>query len=114
MLTHLALTMEAANGTSPMKQKWLGKILGPLVRRSVLGEKPFSRDSPTDPTFVVTGPREFGKEKARLGEAIRKFVEIGPEGAARFEHAFFGRLSGAEWGRLMGKHVDHHLRQFGA
>ena len=29
-------------------------------------------------------------------------------------HAFFGKLTGEEWGRLMHKHIDHHLRQFGA
>jgi len=27
---------------------------------------------------------------------------------------FFGKLSGKEWGELMYKHIDHHLRQFGA
>ena len=113
-MTHLAITMEAANGTAPMRQKWLGKILAPLVRGSVLGPKPFSRNSPTDPKFIVADPRDFAREKDRLLGAIRKFVEIGPAGAARSEHAFFGRLSGEEWGRLMAKHLDHHLRQFGA
>jgi hypothetical protein len=29
-------------------------------------------------------------------------------------HGFFGPLSGAEWGVSQYKHVDHHLRQFGA
>mgnify|MGYP001794749648 CR=1 FL=1 len=29
-------------------------------------------------------------------------------------HAFFGRMPGQEWAILMYKHLDHHLRQFGA
>jgi hypothetical protein len=29
-------------------------------------------------------------------------------------HPFFGKLSSVEWGRLGYKHIDHHLRQFGA
>jgi len=29
-------------------------------------------------------------------------------------HAFFGSLTGAEWGVSTYKHLDHHLRQFGA
>jgi hypothetical protein len=30
------------------------------------------------------------------------------------EWGFFGRMSGAEWGVTQYKHLDHHLRQFGA
>ena len=29
-------------------------------------------------------------------------------------HAAFGRLTGAQWRRLMHRHCDHHLTQFGA
>jgi len=28
--------------------------------------------------------------------------------------SLLGRLKGEEWGRMMWKHLDHHLRQFGA
>ena len=28
-------------------------------------------------------------------------------------HPFFGRMTGEEWDRLLWKHLDHHLRQFG-
>jgi hypothetical protein len=37
----------------------------------------------------------------------------GPAKAAEQTHAFFGKLSGREWGELMYKHIDHHLQQFG-
>jgi Protein of unknown function (DUF1569) len=29
-------------------------------------------------------------------------------------HPFFGALTVAEWDGLQWKHLDHHLRQFGA
>jgi len=29
-------------------------------------------------------------------------------------HSFVCKLRSEEWGRLMYKHLDHHLRQFGA
>jgi hypothetical protein len=29
-------------------------------------------------------------------------------------HPFFGELSRKEWGRLIYKHLDHHLKQFGS
>jgi hypothetical protein len=28
-------------------------------------------------------------------------------------HSFLGRLKSDEWGVMMHKHLDHHLRQFG-
>ena len=40
-------------------------------------------------------------------------VARGPAAAGEAPHAFFGKLSGDEWGQLMYKHIDHHLRQFG-
>lgn len=113
MLRHCALALETATGDRPMKQKLLGKLLTPFIRSMVLGEKPFSHDSPTDPVFRVTDPRDFKAEKARLEELIAKFVQRGEIQAARQTHAFFGQLTGAEWGGLMHKHLDHHLRQFG-
>ena len=96
-----------------MKQALIGKLLMPFFRNSILGEKPFSRNSPTDPSFVVADEREFAQERARLKELINRFVERGPAAAGQQTHAFFGKLSGAEWGELMYKHIDHHLQQFG-
>src|SRR6185503_9380434 len=41
MLCHCAIALETATGDRPMKQAFLGKLLTPLIRSSVLGEKPF-------------------------------------------------------------------------
>lgn len=30
------------------------------------------------------------------------------------EHPAFGPLSGKAWGFLVSRHIEHHLRQFGA
>lgn len=113
MLLHCAIGLEAATGARPMKQVLLGRLLTPFILGSVLGEKPLRRNVPTDPSFVVSDPREFDMELTRLATLIDRFVRRGPEAAAKETHAFFGRLSGDEWGRLMYKHLDHHLRQFG-
>ena len=114
MLCHCAQALETGTGDRPMKQKLIGKILAPLVRSSILGEKPFSRNAPTDPTFVVTGEREFDKERSRLNGLIDRFVQNGRANAGKQMHAFFGKLTGEQWGTLMYKHLDHHLQQFNA
>ena len=113
MLAHCSLGLECAVGDRPMKQKLLGKILTPLIRGQIFGEKPFSKSAPTDPTFIVSDDRDFEKERTRLVALVERVVAQGKEAAGRNVHAFFGRLTGEEWGILMWKHIDHHLRQFG-
>jgi len=113
MLAHCCSALETGTGVRPMKQKFIGRILAPLVRSSILGDKPFGRDSPTDPTFIVADERDFDAERRRLLDLIDQFVQRGVAAAGNEIHAFFGKLSGEEWGRLMFKHIDHHLKQFG-
>jgi hypothetical protein len=112
MVTHCARALETGTGDRPMKQAFLGKILTPFIRSSILGEKPFSRNSPTDPTFVVSDERELAVEREKLLDLIDRLVANGPGAASKQTHAFFGKLSGQEWGELMYKHIDHHLQQF--
>ena len=113
MLAHCAAALEVACGDRPKKQALLGRLVTPFIRSSVFGEKPFDKNSPTDPDFVIADERDFALERRRLGALIDRFCERGPAAAAVQIHSFFGRLSGDEWGLLMHKHLDHHLRQFG-
>lgn len=114
MCAHCVAALEMGAGDVTKAHSFIGKVLGRLVKGSVLGEKPFSKNSPTDPSFVVTDARDFAKEKARLVAIVKRFGEAGPSAADGRMHSFFGRLTGDEWGVLMHKHLDHHLRQFGA
>jgi hypothetical protein len=110
---HCAAALEVGTGDLVLPHRLLGKVLGRFVKTSVLGEKPFSKNAPTDPAFVMSDPRDFAKEKARLAAVVSRFGEAGASAADGRMHSFFGRLTGEEWGILMHKHVDHHLRQFG-
>lgn len=113
-LAHCSLVLETAVGDRPMKQKLIGRLLSWLARGGALGAKPFGRNLPTDPTFVVADPHDLAVERRRLVDLLDRFAKRGPEEIGRQEHAFFGKLTGEEWGVLQYKHVDHHLRQFGA
>jgi hypothetical protein len=114
MLAHCSAALERGTGDSPSQQMFIGRLLAPFFRSSMLGEKPFGRNAPTDPAFVVTDARDFEREKARLTGLVHRFCDGGPGRAGQQLHSFLGRMSGDEWGRLMHKHLDHHLRQFGA
>ena len=114
MLAHCAAALEVACGDRPKKQALLGRLVTPFIRSRLLGEKPFGRNAPTDPDFVIADERDFAAERTRVASLLTRFCAQGPSGAANQVHSFFGRLSGDEWGRLMYKHLDHHVRQFGA
>ena len=85
-----------------------------MPNATLIADKPFGKNSPTDPTFVVTDPRDFAREKEYLTALIGRFCERGPAAAGNYPHTFLGRITGDEWGVVMYKHLDHHLRQFGA
>ena len=114
MLAHCSAALERGTGDSPARQMLIGKILSPFFRNAFLGEKPFTKNAPTDPGFVVADERDFQRERARLTELVRRFCERGPAEAGKYPHSFLGRISGDEWGIIMYKHLDHHLRQFSA
>lgn len=113
MLAHLSNALEEAIGTAPTKDvsNFLTKN---LVRWAALSRKPFSKNLPTAPTYLVTDERSFDIEKKRLLENITKFYEKGQKMGEFVSHPAFGKLSKEDWGLLSWKHLDHHLRQFSA
>lgn len=113
-LAHCRIGIDAATGNDVLPRSLLAKVLGRLFRGMILSPKPFSKNSPTHPKLVISDPHDFAREQERLAASVRTFCDTGPEAAARYQHALVGKLTGEEWGRLQLKHLDHHLRQFGA
>jgi uncharacterized protein DUF1569 len=114
MLAHCATAMEVPCGDKVEKQRLIGRVFAPFAKKSVLGEKPMSRNGPTSPDLRIAGDRNFSTEHARLVALVERFCNRGPSAVDGVVHGFFGRLNSDEWGRLMYKHLDHHLRQFSA
>jgi Protein of unknown function (DUF1569) len=115
MLAHCSAGIEMATGRLRPSRALVGRIIGPAVKRMALREgEPMRRNSPTAKELVVTGDWDFATEQHRLSGLIDRFVAAGPAGCTSHPHSFFGRLTPDEWAILMYKHLDHHLRQFGA
>lgn len=114
MLEHTARALEMAAGKRPMKQRLLGKLISWMFRKDFVGPKPFGKDGPTGPDFIVQGEPDFAKVKARMTGLLAELHAQGERNCDGRIHGFFGRMSGAEWGVTQYKHLDHHLRQFGA
>ena len=115
MLAHCSMGMEMAVGDARPPRMFIGSILGSFVKSKALGnDEPMRRNSPTVKELVVKDDRDFGMERERLSGLIERFAAGGPKGCTEHPHAFFGKLTPSEWAELTYKHLDHHLRQFGA
>lgn len=114
MLAHCCTAMEVATGKRVAKRLLIGRLIGPLFKKKYYDDSDFTKNSPTHPTFVVRDERDFGKEKDRLVALVREFASGGEAKAPAAPHSFFGPLTPTQWGIGTYKHLDHHLRQFGA
>jgi hypothetical protein len=111
MLRHLNIALGATLGQgdyTPMKMP----MPGPLFRFFVVN-MPWPKGAPTHPEFVCGERYDFSAEKARCLTLIDEFTKK-PMDSAWPESPLFGRVTGKFNSRLQAKHLDHHLRQFGA
>ena len=113
-LAHCAAGMEMAMGERCPPRSLFGRLIGPMFKSIYSNEKPFPPNSPTDKSLVVSNQPEFAGEQVRLRGLIERFSAAGAPGCTTHPHCFFGRLTPQEWAIGMYKHLDHHLRQFGA
>ena len=114
MLAHCQAPLRVASGELQLRRGLIGLLFGRMAKKKLLAEAPFDRDLPTSGAFRVTDARDFALEKANLVALVQRFQAGGPAGLTQKPHPFFGPLTPDEWGLLQWKHVDHHLRQFGA
>ncbi|MGC2162132.1 MAG: DUF1569 domain-containing protein [Silvibacterium sp.] len=114
-LAHCSIAIEMAMGKVYVKRILLGRLVGPMAKRSLIEKgEPMRRGAKTPKVCEVMDERDFATERQHLVEFINRFAKGGPEKCATYPHFFFGPLAPKEWSVLMYQHLDHHLRQFGA
>lgn len=113
MLAHCSEVVEVYNGEKELKPNLFGRLLKGMIRKAVVGEKPYSHNSPTAPQFVVKASKEFEPQRSRLLAGLYKFHNEDQAAGAERVHPLFGKMTPQERGWSMYKHTDHHLRQFG-
>ena len=114
MMAHCSAALDMASGQINPPRMLIGRLIGGMVKPIYTNEKPFSKNNPTDKKLLVTDQRDFFREQQQLKIKVRQFHEGGEGRCTRHPHPFFGALTAQEWSRGMYKHLDHHLRQFGA
>jgi len=111
MVAHLSDSLRMASGELEVAPKKVPLRFSPL-KQVVLYFLPIPKGLPTSPELMARKPGDLSFEVAGLREEINGLVERGAEALAP-SHPAFGRLSAKQWGVLIYRHMDHHLRQFG-
>jgi len=112
MLAHLNDAMRMATGELVVPSRKLPIRFFPL-KQIILYAVPFPKGAPTAPQLLARC------DGADLSTEQAEFRTIAERTAAKSaldawpEHPAFGRMSHKAWGKLVFKHADHHLRQFG-
>lgn len=115
VVVHMADPLRAALADRPVPlnpgifNKWpINKLFSQYL--------PWPKGAPTAPEFIqgMKGsiPVEFEKDKQELILLIHRFSRH--QNSPPFPiQPTFGKLNNREWARLMWRHINHHLTQFG-
>ncbi|MEA3244863.1 MAG: DUF1569 domain-containing protein [Gemmatimonadota bacterium] len=114
MAAHLTEALRMAIGELAVAPKGPKVLATPLVRWLVLHVFPFPKGAPTAPELIRRGASDVVRveeEQAAFAQLLDRFAA--KRGTAWPRHPAFGQLTERDWGVLVYKHTDHHLRQFG-
>ncbi|WP_370478062.1 DUF1569 domain-containing protein [Tamlana flava] len=114
MLAHCNVSYEMVfEDKHPKPNKFTKFLLKSFVKNTVVGDKPYKKNSRTAPQFLVTDTKNFVEEKTRLTDYLIKTQSLGADYFDGMESHSFGKLTKEEWSNMFYKHLDHHLNQFG-
>ena len=115
VIPHMTDPLRCATGDrpAPLMPSMFSKF---PVKYLAVWVMPWPKAAPTAPEFIQgnkgTPPEEFERDKHALLLAIHQFCTHA-KNRKFHDSPVFGKLSNRAWGRLMWRHLDHHLRQFG-
>ena len=113
MLTHLMQSALMALGELPVACKSKRAFQVFPIKHLILHVVPFPKGAPTAPELLVPDAASIDAIRSELVSLVGR-IGAGPREGYGPAHPLFGRLSFREWAVATYKHMDHHLRQFGA
>lgn len=115
MLLHCQQPIKVAFGTLQLQPKpLLAFFFGKAAKKQLTSDRPFGKGMPTSKQFKITHEPDFEKSKRELIILVEAFAKEGHDAIKIDKHPLFGKLTPHEWDLMQWKHLDHHLRQFGA
>lgn len=114
MLAHCNVTYELVYDNKIPKATGIKKfLLTAFVKKAVVSETSYKRNSQTGSHFIIKETKDFHDEKTRLIAYLEKTQALGEKEFEGKESNSFGALNATEWNNMFYKHLDHHLGQFG-
>jgi len=114
MLCHVSDAVRVALGDITAASKGKSPFANPLVRFLAIYVLPWPRGKmETAVEMLTSSPTERDADLAAFRTLLDRIGARGAGGAWP-AHPLFGRMPGKTWGDLTYRHVDYHLRQFGA
>jgi hypothetical protein len=111
MLKHCNQWDEMALGKKKYKQSFLGKLFGKMALKNMMKDEPMKKNLPTVPSFIIKENIDVAEGKRKWIKSLDEYEQFSNDG---FIHPFFGAMTKENTGKVVYKHSDHHLRQFGA
>jgi Protein of unknown function (DUF1569) len=114
MLVHCTTQLKMAVGEIP------SRLQGPSFMRSGLGKwilfsnLPWPKGAKTPEEMNVGNNNFLFTDIEAEKRDLLNFLEKAKRQDQLSPHPFFGNLNRKEWTRLIYKHLDHHLKQFGS
>ena len=114
LLPHLASGLKAALGEKILEGPPPGRLKGTFMRVFAIHYLPWPEGKiPAPPGAFNTPDRGWEEDRKAVVELIERFAATPDERLGRM-HPAFGPMSARDWDVLQYRHLDHHLRQFGA
>ncbi|MBD3167300.1 DUF1569 domain-containing protein [bacterium] len=114
MFHHNTRYMEIPLETRTVKDRsnWLFRL---IVKPLILSRMTFPKNVATIPELRVADLREVEEERKQLLIRVEEFTErVNTDPGKEVPNPLLGPLTLEQWSILAGKHLNHHLRQFGA
>jgi hypothetical protein len=114
MLAHCSVPYEIDPKNPPKAGFFMKWMIKTFFRSTLVNETPYQKNIQTAPHFKMVDEKDFNREQLRLISLIRAGHGMGAGYYEGLPHYILGPLSSSDWNNLLYKHLDHHLRQFGA
>jgi hypothetical protein len=113
MLNHLKVSTGSGIKIYNLKDEssFLWRVILKFLVMRVLKRLPKNARSPEGFKIEMNRALDFNNEKQQVLNVLKKAYSATSE---TYPHPLFGNMSREEWGRLVYRHFDHHLRQFGS
>jgi len=113
MLKHLHLSARMTVGELPVASANKRAFQKFPLKHLLLYVLPFPKGAPTAAELKPSVEVAFDEERAAVLDLLER-IGTGPRDGNGPNHPLFGPMTWREWGVVMYKHADHHLKQFGA